>query len=150
MSPHLDELERLVPPPAEALPPPDWSAIEVPEDYKALVTRYGAGYFGGLTVLVPGHENKYLDMLRQIEPQRWALTYLTEHSGVEHPYPPEKLLPWGIDDNGNVVWWLMEGDWPVVANEARGDEWYRYDGGAVEFLTALLSGRVSGDFLSIE
>jgi hypothetical protein len=146
----LDELERLCAPPQQPPSPVDWSQIEVPEDYKALVARYGAANIRGLQLLVPGHENKFLDLLRQIEPQRWALTYLTEHSGVQHPYPPEKLLPWGIDENGNVVWWVMDGDWPVVANEARGDDWYRYEGGAVDFLTDVLSGRVSGDFLSIE
>jgi hypothetical protein len=51
-----------------------------------------------------------------------------------------------------VVWWLTEtdGDWPVVANEARGEEWHRHDGGAVSFLTDMLSGRETSDFLVIE
>ena len=92
---------------------------------------------------VPGHENRYLDLLRQVEPQRAALP-------ADGPYPPERLLPWGIDEAGNVVWWLTGGDWPVVANEARGVEWYRYDGGAVAFLVAILSGRESSDFLTVE
>jgi hypothetical protein len=141
---NLDELERLVPPPAEA-PAVDWSAIEVPEDYRALVERYGAAALGGLQLLVPGHENRYLDLLRQIEPQRAALRTLGDA-----PYDPDDLLPWGIDESGNVVWWLMRGDWPVVANEARGEDWLRYEGGAVEFLTETLSGRLRSDVLAIE
>jgi hypothetical protein len=140
---NLDELERLVPPPAEPPPPVDWT-IEVPDDYKALVARYGAASLGGLQLLVPGHENRYLDMARQIEPQRSAVAHF------ESPYPPDRLLPWGIDESGNVVWFLMEGDWPVVANEARGEDWLRYDGGATEFLVAILSGALQSDFLSIE
>jgi hypothetical protein len=139
----LDELERLVPPPAEAPPPVDWT-IEVPEDYRTLVARYGAANLGGLQLLVPGHENRFLDMARQIEPQRGAVAHF------ESPYPAGRLLPWGIDESGNVVWWLMEGDWPVVANEARGEDWLRYDGGATDFLVAILSGELKSDFLSIE
>jgi hypothetical protein len=137
----LDELERLVPPPPEPPPPVEWT-IEVPEDYRALVDRYGAANLGGLQLLVPGHENRYLDLLRQIEPQRAALG--------PSPYAPEDLLPWGIDEAGNVVWWLTQGEWPVVANEARGEDWYRYEGGAVAFLAALLSGRETTEFLTIE
>jgi hypothetical protein len=138
----LDELERLVPPPDEVTPV-EWT-IEVPEDYKALVARYGAANVGGLQLLVAGHENRFLDLLRQIEPQRAAVGHF------ESPYPPDRLLPWGIDESGNVVWWLMEGDWPVVANEARGEDWLRYDGSATDFLVAILSGELKSDFLSIE
>lgn len=44
----------------------------------------------------------------------------------------------------------MRGSWPVVANEARGEDWQRYDGGAVAFLAAIVSGREPTDFLVIE
>ena len=66
------------------------------------------------------------------------------------PYAPADLLPWGIDESGNVVWWLTQGDWPVVANEARGEGWLRHEGGAVSFLVAILSGALESDFLVIE
>jgi hypothetical protein len=150
----LDEVTSLVPPPAEPPPAVDWEAaraalgVELPADYRALVERYGAGELAGLALLVPGHPNRNVDLLRQVEPQRWALQYLIDE-GIEQPYPPERLLPWGIDDGGNVVWWLMEGDWPVVANEARGEDWHRHDGGAAGFLAAILSGRETSDFLVI-
>jgi hypothetical protein len=151
----LDELISLVPPPDEPPPPVDWDAahaalgVELPADYRALVDRYGAGSIAGLGLLVPGHPNRHVELLRQLEPQRWALRYLVEQ-GIEQPYAPEDLLPWGIDEGGNAVWWLMEGSWPVVANEARGEEWQRYDGGAVAFIVAILQGREQSDFLVIE
>ena len=150
----LDELAALLPPPVDLPPAVDWEAaraalgVELPEDYRALVERYGAGDLAGLTLLVPGHPNRHVDLLSQVEPQRWALQYLIDE-GMEQPYPPERLLPWGIDGGGNVVWWLMEGDWPVVANEARGEEWHRHDGAAAGFLSAILSGRETSDFLVI-
>jgi hypothetical protein len=151
----LDELTSLVPPPDAPPPPVDWGAaraelgVELPGDYRAMVDRYGAGAIAGLRRLVPGHPNRHVDLLRQLEPQRAALRTLIEQ-GIEQPHDPGELLPWGIDDGGNVVWWLMEGGWPVVANEARGEEWHRHDGGAVAFLTAILSGRETSDFLVIE
>jgi hypothetical protein len=138
----LDELAALIPPPADPPPAVDWDR-DYPEDYRALVELYGAANLGGLQLLVPGHENRFLDLLRQVERQRTALPAVA-------PYPPERLLPWGIDEAGNVAWWLTEGDWPVVANEARGFDWYRYEGGAVAFLVAILSGREESDFLTVE
>ena len=47
----------------------------------------------------------------------------------------------------------MQGDpasWPAVVNEARGDEWQSFDGGAVATLVALLSGREESDFLVVD
>jgi SMI1/KNR4 family protein SUKH-1 len=151
----LDELASLVPPPDEPPPAVDWDAaraalgVELPDDYRALAERYGGGSIAGLRLLVPGHPNRHVDLLRQVEPQRAALRTLIEQ-GIEQPYAPGDLLPWGIDDGGNVVWWLTDGSWSVVANEARGEDWQRYEGGAVAFLTAILAGREPTEFLVIE
>jgi hypothetical protein len=138
----LDELIALAPPPDE-VPPVDWdTAPALPDDYRALVDRYGAGSFAGLGILVPGHPNRFLDLLRQIEPQRDALRT------IETPHPPDELLPWAIDENGNVAWWWT-GDWSVLANEARGPEWLRFDGTATEFIAGVLAGRVDPRFLTM-
>jgi hypothetical protein len=151
----LDELTARVPPPADPPPAVDWDAaraalgVELPADYRALVERYGAGSVAGLRLLVPGHPNRFADLVRQVEPQRSALRYLIDQ-GIEQPYAPEALLPWGIDESGNVVWWSTGGHWPVVANEARGEGWERYEGGAVAFLAAILAGRETSGFLAIE
>ena len=151
----LDELTALVPPPDDAPPAVDWNAahgqlgVELPADFQALIERYGGGSIAGLRLLTPGHPNRHVDLLRQVEPQRWALQTLVDQ-GIEQPYPPAELLPWGIDEAGNVVWWHMEHGWPVVANEARGEDWQRFEGGATAFLVAILSGRETSDFLVIE
>jgi hypothetical protein len=140
----LDELLALAPPPQAAPPPVDWAAApSLPEDYRALVGRYGAGSFAGLGLLVPGHPNRLLDLLRQVEPQRDALRTIAT------PYPPDELLPWAIDENGNVAWWLMRGHWPVVGNEARGPEWLRHDGTVTSFLAGVLAGRIDPQFLTM-
>jgi hypothetical protein len=141
----LAELTALAPPPAAPPPAVDWDAtgLGLPADYRALVDRYGAGSFAGLGLLVPGHPLRGVDMLRQIGPQRDALRT------IETPYPADELLPWAIDENGNVAWWWTQDDWPVVANEARGFEWLRHDGGVVSFIAGVLAGRIDPGFLTM-
>jgi hypothetical protein len=151
----LDDLRELAPPPDEPPGPIDWGAagIELPPDFVELAELYGAGTFDdGIAILVPGHPNRFLDLARQAEEQRSALRSLRDE-GAELPHDPGELLPWGIDEGGNVLWWRMEGDpasWPVVANEARGDEWQSFGGGAVACLAALLSGREESDFIVVD
>ena len=73
--------------------------------------------------------------------------------GIEPEYEPDALIPWGLDESGNTVWWLTTGEpdqWPVVANEARGDEWQRFDGGAVAFLVGAAQRERASDFLVVE
>ena len=151
----LDDLRALAPPPGDPPGAIDWNAAgtELPPDFVELAELYGAGTFDeGIAILVPGHASEAFDLVRQTEAQRSALRALREQ-GFEPPHDPEQLLPWGIDEGGNVLWWLMQGEparWPAVANEARGDEWQTFDGGAVHALTALLSGRVQSDFLVVD
>ena len=147
----LDELTKLVAPPDDPPPPPHYDQ-ELPADYRALVERYGPGTLAGLTIFTPGHENRYVDLDRQTGELRGILKDLRER-GIEPEYEPDALIPWGIDESGNAVWWLTTGEpdaWPVIANEARGDEWQRFDGGAVSFLAALLNGSEESDFLVVE
>jgi hypothetical protein len=154
----LDELIAIAPPPPDPAPPIDWRAarealgVDLPADYIELSERYGSGSFeAGVGTWVPGHPNRALDMLRRVDGVRDALRVLIE-DGEEMPYEPDDLLPWAVDEAGNFVWWHMTDpaspeDWPVVANEARGDEWLYFDGGAVRFLVAVLSGGHDGGFL---
>ena len=132
----------------------DWAAaeatlgLELPADYKALAEHYGAGTIADLSIFVPGHPSPYIDLLRLVEDRRDVLRYIIDH-GEPLPYTPEQLLPWAKDGAGNDLWWLIEGDWPVVANEARGEGWERYDG-ALAMLTGLVTGRLESEFLTIE
>jgi len=152
----VHELERLfaIAAPRDPLLVIDWHAaeaalgVELPADYKALAEHYGAGTVCDLVIYVPGHPSPSVDLLRLVEVNRDTLRYLIKE-GIEQPYAPEQLLPWGNDGSGNQLWWLMENGWPVVANEARGDDWERYDG-AVTMLVDLVTGRLESEFLTIE
>ena len=142
----LDDLRALAPPPGDPPGAIDWGAAgtELPPDFVELAELYGAGTFDdGVAILVPGHAKR---CLRPRAPGRGSAlgAALPARRGLRAAARPRELLPWGIDEGGNVLWWRMEGgpaSWPVVANEARGDEWQSFPGGAVACLAALLSGR---------
>lgn len=150
----LEDLAAIAPPPPDAPPPIDWDALGVrlPPDFIELAEVYGAGTFDdGITVHVPGHPNRHLDLVRYTQEARSALKTLRD-AGEEFPYDPDALLAWAADDGGNFIWWHMTDPaaperWPVVVNEARGEEWVRFEGGAVAFLAAVLSGGVANDFI---
>jgi hypothetical protein len=162
VSESLDELRRLVPPPAQPPPPVDWDAarqtlgLDLPEDYRALIDVYGAGLFDEeLSVLAPGHPKRELDLLWQADQQLSGLRYVRDRSGERLPYEPEPvsggLLPWGITGNGDVCYWRVvdadrPAEWTVIVDEVRGGEWHPFDGGVSEFLAGLFAGRVRAEF----
>lgn len=149
----LDELVRLVPPPDDVVPWTDWRDLEerlgteLPDDYKALVGRYGPGSFDNfLHVLQPVCD--FGPIL--IEPSATRSAEILEQlraGGEEMPYAPDALLPAAKTDNGDTVYWLRESsaarpqDWTITANAARGTDWPTFGGGLVAFLLDTLSKR---------
>jgi hypothetical protein len=146
-----EDLVRLVPPPSRTVAVPDWEAVEVrlgarlPSDYKWLFEQYGSGRWDDfLTVLEPESSNDHVRLEHQAKRAAWALDYLRD-GGLDIPYQIAELLPFAGTDNGDTCYWLRRpaddpDAWTVVVN--KGDpEWATFDGDAVEFLFAVLSGR---------
>ncbi|MFI6259891.1 SMI1/KNR4 family protein [Micromonospora zamorensis] len=152
----IDELARLVPPPATPVQAQgDWAAAEarlgltLPGDYRTLVATYGLGRFGDITLLTPfaAATSHYADLVWQ------AGEFLDRYRDVRgdfpeafpHPLYPEPggLLQWAGTGNGVMLCWLTEGvpdTWPVVVFDF-GYHCDRYDTGAVDLLHGHLSGR---------
>ncbi|MFF0659604.1 MULTISPECIES: SMI1/KNR4 family protein [Micromonospora] len=143
-------LEALVAPPSREVPPVDWQQLEerlefaLPLDYKWLVERYGPGSFGDFfRVFQPACQRQGIDLEYQHERTSWALEYLVER-GHSLPRMPSELLAFGRSDNGDVAYWITSSsddpnNWKVAVGEARGPLWEEFDGGVVEWLTAVLS-----------
>lgn len=151
----LDDLREIAPPPAEPPPPVDWEdaaaqlGLRPPSDYMALVDEWGAGTFDDfIAIYVPGHTNPNLDLIREARGWAWALQEEAQ-AGEQHPFDhriaPGGLLAWGVSGNGDPCFWhLREEDpaaWIVAVQEARSPDWHVYEGGLVDFLVAVLSGR---------
>lgn len=157
-------LRRALPPPiapTETTGTENWSSVEaslgtrVPEDYKGFIDVYGTGVIGDfLWVFNPFSRRKYVNLHTQVRAQLDAIEDL---DGKPYPlYPkPGGLLPWGLTDNGNALYWLTAGDpvaWQVVINESRGPEFERHNVSLTGFLTGVITGAIvsklfPGDFL---
>ncbi|MFE6024305.1 SMI1/KNR4 family protein [Streptomyces niveus] len=151
----IDDLVRLVPPPAEPLDAAgDWARVEaalereLPADFKALVGRYGRGQFTDfITPLHPfGPHDLLIPMARGLLAQESP--FRDSHPDLcPYPFHPEPggLLPWAGTDNGDRLCWLTDGapdSWTVVAWNPRGSYYSAHDEGAVAFLHGWLTGRI--------
>jgi hypothetical protein len=152
----LAALRRIMPPPASPSlgdKLPDWLAIEkqlcpLPAEYKAFIETYGLGKIDDFLILYSPHAtDRYLNLLTRGPIDLDALRELkTKHGDREVPYPlfpdPNGLLPFGIDENGDGLYWLMEGtpdQWPVVVNEGRAPEYQTFNVPLTDFLTGILT-----------
>ena len=159
----LGELRAMVAPPRGVIARSDWAdvqvalGVELPTDYRCLVDEFGGGYIDEyLYLLEPQRRNPYYDLGEAGSERVEALEYLWDRGEKR----PEELVgtgarvyPWATTDNGEVLYWLMKpesppDDWTVMVNEARGPEWERFDVGCLEFLTGVLSGRITSEILS--
>jgi hypothetical protein len=158
----LEELTRIVPAPSVTVDGSgSWDSTEtrlgtgLPSDYKAYIEMYGTGRLDGfIWVLNPFSRNPNLNLMTKGDAALRTLRELQSKHECEVPYPlyPEAggLLPWGITDNGDVLYWLTAGEpkeWPVVLNAARDARTERHEGGMAAFLVRVLSADVvSGIF----
>lgn len=151
----LDKLKAVLPPPRDPLEVPsegDWAVLarrfaEVPPDYKDLIGAYGTGTIDMfLWVLNPVAENEHLNLERRSKVLLAALGESAEKfpEYFSRPLFPATggLLPCAITDNGDTVFWETEGAparWPIVVMGPRAPELFRFPGGIVDFLYAVLS-----------
>jgi hypothetical protein len=147
-----DELLAIAPPVDDGQSVPvGWETFEtslgfiLPADYKWLIDTYGPGKFGNfLYVLQPYSESKYVRLDYCLARGREILRELGHNE--EHPYPVDELLPVAATDNGDTIYWVTRpldapNLWTITGNEARDVHWPTFDGGIVDFLVAVLTGR---------
>jgi hypothetical protein len=151
----IDNLRAIAPPPCQ---PPgrnvDWEATEtqlgliLPEDYRGLITEWGAGSFDDfVTLYEPGHPNPNLELVHRAEDWRWAMGETAKDEPLRFPthIGVGGVLAWGSSANGDPCFWHLRSEdpdaWVIFIQEARGPDWYVYEGGLAEFLVAFLERR---------
>ncbi|MET9498439.1 histone-like nucleoid-structuring protein Lsr2 [Streptomyces sp. NPDC006552] len=152
MTTALEHLTRLCPPP----PAPssvDWNSVEtalgmaLPKDYRQLASRYGPGSFCGyLSLRHPLGMTDWIDLTGPMTTQLRNQLEDDRARGRSVPYAPQDLFPIAVTDNGEFGFWHTApaqdpAAWTIAVNEARGAEWFTFDGTLTEFLVAVLSGR---------
>jgi SMI1-KNR4 cell-wall len=158
----LKALMQLMRPPAGPSETPsgdEWQSVEarlgmeLPEDYKEFVTRYGTGAVDSfLWILNPFSQNDNLNLISQARTRLDAQRQFSEETGTTSPYAlypnANGLFPWGVTDNGDVLYWLCKGSpssWSIVACDSRSSRWREFRLSTAEFLVALLTRRLFVD-----
>ncbi|MFJ3908154.1 Lsr2 family DNA-binding protein [Streptomyces vinaceus] len=149
----LNTLTRLCPPPRQAVHIA-WEQVEsalgvaLPADYKQLAECYGPGAFCDyIHIYHPHGPTEYVNLTGPMpERIRGCLRKDFDHGTYPIPHDPARLFTIGGTENGEYLFWitdpLKEPDrWRIAVNEARGPQWYTFDGTLVEFLTPVLSGQ---------
>ena len=156
-------LVALAPPPkgapAAARTHLEWARIQrrigtrLPSDYTRFIDLYGSVVIGDfLHVFNPFTDNANVNLVERIGPLLSACRELKAAHPEEWPHPlffePGGMLPFGATDNGDVLYWLTHGDpdaWTVLVGESRGPRFEKFDGKMVEFVVALLEGKLEGE-----
>ncbi len=149
----IERLIRAIPPPAlaaEAYNGP-WEPIEaeigiaLPQDYKDFVRLYGSGYFMQfLGIYVPRSKNPNVRLERQV---RQICDIFQQIGELAYPLWPNPggLLPFGVTDNGDFLFWLTRGlpeSWQVVVWDRGMQEFEALGCDLTDFLAGLSTGEI--------
>lgn len=158
----LDELTEVISPPSAPVDAGgSWASVEanlgtsLPSDYKAYVEAYGTGCLDDfIWVFNAFSKNLNLNLLARCEASLRALKELQSRHASEVSYPlfpaAGGLLPWGATDNGDVLYWLTEGqpdEWSIVVNAARDPRTERYPTSMSIFLAKILKREIVSHIL---
>lgn len=152
ISPSVDRLKQLLPPPEVAPAPQPWQDVErrlgvaLPNDYKEFMEVYGDGTIKDLLLLVSYGESLDASMeLRQEDLDAMRLSPEDVFPGGVIEEGKVNLLPWAYTIDCAFCYFWMEprenpDQWWVVSRE-REMEWSVFEGSMVEFLVEVVSGR---------
>ena len=168
--PFLDSIKLIMQPPTSPSDPPSgegWQfverslAIELPKDYKDFVSVYGTGVINHFVwILSPFTSNKNLNLIYQAMTRLDAQRQFHAESATVSQYSlypaPNGIFPWGVTDNGDVLYWHCRGPssiWTIAICDSRSSKWQAFDLTMGQFLIAVLTKRLivdtfPDDFLS--
>jgi hypothetical protein len=156
----IEKFKSFVLPPKDPEELPDaqiWNHIEVnvgklPDDYKSFIQHYGTGCIDSfIWIFNPASSNPNLNFGHQVNVQTETLREINEE-GVERPIPlfpsDHGLLPFGITDNGDVLFWETNEDpngWTVAVIEARSSPLQKFEMNMTSFLAGICERSISCD-----
>lgn len=122
----------------------------LPTDYKDFVLIYGVGLIDDfIWVFSPFVENENLNFMSKKDDilESYKLLKSQFPNDYRHNIYPDcnGLLPWGITENGDELFWLVNGipeHWKVVVYGSRSEEYIEYNCTLTEFLYKLLTRKI--------
>jgi hypothetical protein len=124
--------------------------MELPSDYKLFVSSYGSGVIDNfLWILNPFIKNENLNLLKKINIIINAYKESKKKFPKEflHEVYPKKggLFPWAITDNGDEIYWKMDGNpdkWSIIIYATRSFNFIEFKMSMIEFLCNLLTNKI--------
>ncbi len=154
----LESLSRVLPLRAEPRvksTAKDWenlstSLLPYPKEYREFIDHYGAGCIDGfLWIFHPTISNTNLNLEHQYTKQLDIISSIvledTSTNNIQNLQRTYGLYPFGITDNGDVLFWIRQGDtkdWKIAILEARGTVVEIIDLSLLSFLSNLISGKL--------
>lgn len=154
----LKKLNKILPPPIYAYDTGigvNWPLIDnnfsFPKDYIEFITQYGVGKIDNfLTVFNPFSDNENLNFFKQ---KKWVIDDFIELTESDPDYYPfilypkvNGLLPIGITDNGDYLFWIVSSDnsdsWNIAVIAARASEVEYQPENLTSFIAGVLSKRI--------
>lgn len=155
----IDSLKTVLPTPSapiEYFESRDLTAFEneftrLPPDFSEFLKYYGTGVIDGfIWIFNPSSKNPHLNLFRQAKLQLDIFRELRARGNEPKDYSlfpePDGLLPFGITDNGDVLFWKTTGkpsEWNVVVAESRTPKYEEYSLNMTQFLSRLLTKQLS-------
>ena len=123
----------------------------LPSDYKEFISHYGLGSIDDfIWILNPFTENKNLNFLIKKEEILNSYKLLKKefpNDYIHEIYPNDNgLLPFGLTDNGDELFWLVRGEpdnWKVVVYRTRSEEYIKYDFTLIEFIHKIITREIN-------
>jgi hypothetical protein len=157
----IDAMKQLIPSPLPSRVDHDWEAVErrlgiqLPVNYKDFVDNYGTGVVAEfLAVLSPFTENRNLNLLDK--GTEMLAGYRQLHQAHPREYPFEAfpslvgVFPWAVTDNGDELYWLMEGppdEWPTIVWATPSGMYERHDTTSVKLIAMWIDGTLETEVL---
>ncbi|MDQ0244739.1 hypothetical protein J2S09_002310 [Bacillus fengqiuensis] len=155
----LENLKTVLPPPKNPFSTGNDSCFneieqtlgtQLPMDYKQFITIYGIGLIDEfIWVLNPFVLNDNLNLMEKTKDILEAYTESRNNFPGDFPYKtfPEQggLLPWGLTENGDELYWLTEGspeEWKVVIYGSRSSDFIVYPESMTSFLAKILEKKI--------
>lgn len=151
-----DLMELIAPPrvPFACGDPTQWNEfaeqyrLHLPADYRTLIAHYGTGGF--LNFL--GINSPFASRSALMAYHKREAAYYRDMQHVFPIYPEDSgLLCVGADENGDKLFWLMQGTpdkWPVVFFSSDFDAYELYDHNLTTFLVRWLRGAIEPNFIA--
>lgn len=148
----LNELEKIMPALESVSEPRRWNdvesslAIELPNDYKRFIDKYGTGWIGDfLLVLDPSSVTERYNLVRS------SVDILGNYQSSKESFPQyyshtifngkNGIFPCGITDNADVIYWEYENGEQknIVVYNARGGDYFSIESTLTDFIYGVLA-----------